>query len=109
MESQKKSEEKDKLGFFFLLSGRSDEQGTVLDPQYVHSKIIVADEIAHVGSANINDRSLLQDRDAEIGVTIDEPDSAKALLHKAIDRHVANSCEVMGITRGELFEAKGIT
>ena len=34
---------------------------------YIHSKLIIADdEIAMIGSANINDRSLLGDRDSEV-------------------------------------------
>ncbi len=38
---------------------------------YIHSKImIVDDEIALIGSANINDRSLLGSRDSEVGVII---------------------------------------
>eukprot|EP00727_Mastigamoeba_balamuthi_P009368 m51a1_g5053 hypothetical protein (930) ;mRNA; f:70180-74210 len=38
---------------------------------YVHSKLmIVDDEVAMVGSANINDRSLLGDRDSELSVVV---------------------------------------
>jgi len=38
---------------------------------YVHSKImLIDDEIALIGSANINDRSLLGNRDSEIAVMI---------------------------------------
>jgi phospholipase D1/2 len=42
--------------------------GAVLTEQlYVHTKVIVVDdERAIVGSANINDRSLMGDRDSEI-------------------------------------------
>ncbi|CAE7378255.1 PLPZETA2 [Symbiodinium natans] len=37
---------------------------------FTHTKaIVVDDEISYVGSANINDRSLLGDRDAEVGIT----------------------------------------
>lgn len=43
---------------------------------YVHSKIIIVDDtVALIGSANINDRSMLGSRDSEVGVIIrDKPD-----------------------------------
>jgi phospholipase D1/2 len=42
---------------------------------YVHSKVMIADDrVALVGSANINDRSLLGDRDTEIGALITDMD-----------------------------------
>jgi len=49
-------------------------QGTVVNEQiYVHTKLLIADDrIAVIGSANINDRSLLGDRDSEIAVMIDD-------------------------------------
>lgn len=38
---------------------------------YIHSKlIIVDDEIALIGSANINDRSLLGKRDSELAIIV---------------------------------------
>ncbi|KAL7164773.1 hypothetical protein ACSBR2_040638 [Camellia fascicularis] len=40
---------------------------------YVHSKIMIIDDcISLIGSANINDRSLLGSRDSEIGVLIED-------------------------------------
>lgn len=40
---------------------------------YVHSKIMIIDDcITLIGSANINDRSLLGSRDSEIGVVIED-------------------------------------
>ena len=40
---------------------------------YVHSKLlIVDDDVALIGSANINDRSQLGDRDSEIAVVIEQ-------------------------------------
>lgn len=40
---------------------------------YVHSKLlIVDDDIALIGSANINDRSMCGDRDSELAVVIEQ-------------------------------------
>lgn len=43
---------------------------------YIHSKLmIVDDKYAIIGSANINDRSMLGDRDSEVAVLISSDDS----------------------------------
>lgn len=43
----------------------------VTEQVYVHSKLLIADDrVAIIGTANINDRSQLGDRDSEIAVTI---------------------------------------
>lgn len=48
------------------LSGRP-----VTEQIYVHSKLLIADDrVAILGSANINDRSQLGDRDSELAVTV---------------------------------------
>lgn len=40
---------------------------------YVHSKLLIADDdTVIIGSANINDRSLLGDRDSEIAVMVQD-------------------------------------
>jgi len=45
--------------------------GPVSEQVYVHSKVlIVDDEVAIIGSANLNDRSMVGDRDSEIAVRI---------------------------------------
>jgi phosphatidylserine/phosphatidylglycerophosphate/cardiolipin synthase-like enzyme len=50
------------------------EKGAPVTEQiYVHSKLVIADDrCAVLGSANINDRSLLGDRDSEIAVLIQD-------------------------------------
>ena len=55
--------------------------GTVLTEQlYVHSKVmIVDDEHAIIGSANVNDRSMLGDRDSEIAVLVEDANFAQSL------------------------------
>ncbi|MED6112614.1 Phospholipase D zeta 1 [Stylosanthes scabra] len=65
----------DYISFFGLRSyGRLFDGGPVATSQvYVHSKIMIVDDrISLIGSANINDRSLLGSRDSEIGVVIED-------------------------------------
>jgi phospholipase D1/2 len=58
------------------LSGRP-----VTEQCYVHSKLLIADDrVAVLGSANINDRSLLGGRDSELAVVVnDDAKAAEAL------------------------------
>lgn len=65
----------DYISFYGLRNyGRLSDGGPVATSQvYVHSKIMIVDDcITLIGSANINDRSLLGSRDSEIGVVIED-------------------------------------
>ncbi|KAL3505682.1 hypothetical protein ACH5RR_031064 [Cinchona calisaya] len=65
----------DYISFYGLRAhGRLFDGGPVASSQvYVHSKIMIVDDcITLVGSANINDRSLLGSRDSEIGVLVED-------------------------------------
>ncbi|KAL7220740.1 hypothetical protein ACSBR2_013600 [Camellia fascicularis] len=65
----------DYISFYGLRAyGRLFDGGPVATSQiYVHSKIMIIDDcISLIGSANINDRSLLGSRDSEIGVLIED-------------------------------------
>ncbi|GAB4843659.1 Phospholipase D zeta 1 [Ancistrocladus abbreviatus] len=65
----------DYISFYGLRShGQLVDDGPVVSSQvYVHSKIMIIDDcIALIGSANVNDRSLLGSRDSEIGVLIED-------------------------------------
>jgi phospholipase D1/2 len=53
--------------------------GFVTEQIYVHSKLMIVDDrFALVGSANINDRSLLGERDSELAVLIMDDDTERA-------------------------------
>ncbi|KAL8157962.1 phospholipase D zeta 1-like isoform X2 [Apium graveolens] len=65
----------DYISFYGLRSyGRLSDSSPVASSQvYVHSKVMIIDDCAVlIGSANINDRSLLGSRDSEIGVLIED-------------------------------------
>lgn len=66
--------EKDWMQYLTILNLRNWDdlgKGPVTEQIYVHSKLVIADDsLAFLGSANINDRSLLGDRDSEIGLLI---------------------------------------
>ncbi|KAJ9549637.1 hypothetical protein OSB04_022180 [Centaurea solstitialis] len=75
----------DYISFYGLRAyGRLSEDGHGLlasSPVYVHSKIMIVDDnTSLVGSANINDRSLLGLRDSEIGVLIEDKESVDSYM-----------------------------
>lgn len=48
---------------------------------YVHSKLmIVDDEVTIIGSANINDRSMMGRRDSELAVVVHDVDREKSVM-----------------------------
>jgi len=61
---------------FFALRNYGYLQGRVVTEEvYVHAKLMIVDDrIAIIGSANINDRSLLGDRDSEIAILTEDQD-----------------------------------
>ncbi|KAK4782951.1 hypothetical protein SAY86_007325 [Trapa natans] len=65
----------DFISFYGLRAhGKLSDEGPIASSQvYVHSKIMIIDDcMTLIGSANINDRSLLGSRDSEIGVLIED-------------------------------------
>ena len=60
--------------------------GRVVSEQvYVHSKLcIVDDRIAIIGSANINDRSMLGSRDSEVAVVVSGDDDSDSSVEKSV-------------------------
>lgn len=73
----------DYISFYGLRAyGKLFDGGPVASSQvYVHSKILIADDcVALIGSANINDRSLLGSRDSEIGVLIEDKEPVNSFM-----------------------------
>ncbi|KAL4202139.1 hypothetical protein AMTRI_Chr02g262200 [Amborella trichopoda] len=74
----------DYISFYGLRTyGKLSEGGLVATNQiYVHSKVMIIDDHAVlVGSANLNDRSLLGSRDSEIGVLIEDKDFVDSVMN----------------------------
>jgi phospholipase D1/2 len=83
----------------------------VTEQIYVHSKMMIVDDrFALVGSANINDRSLLGDRDSELAVLLVDQDIQKAdflgdgklrnCRSLARELRMGAWCKMFGITSG---------
>ncbi|CAK7333296.1 unnamed protein product [Dovyalis caffra] len=73
----------DYISFYGLRAyGQLFNGGPVATSQvYVHSKIMIIDDhVTLIGSANINDRSLLGSRDSEIGILIEDKELVGSLL-----------------------------
>mmetsp|Transcript_78500 Transcript_78500/g.138243 ORF Transcript_78500/g.138243 Transcript_78500/m.138243 type:complete len:1093 (-) Transcript_78500:49-3327(-) len=59
--------------------GKLDGLGVVTEQVYIHSKaMVVDDQVALIGSSNINDRSLLGVRDSEVNVVIEDVDGPQS-------------------------------
>ncbi|XP_062108661.1 phospholipase D zeta 1 isoform X1 [Humulus lupulus] len=73
----------DYISFYGLRAyGNLFDGGPLASSQiYVHSKIMIVDDcITLIGSANINDRSLLGSRDSEIGVLIEDKELVNSYM-----------------------------
>ncbi|XWS53571.1 hypothetical protein CRYUN_Cryun10bG0012800 [Craigia yunnanensis] len=80
-------------------------------PVYVHSKIMIIDDSAAlIGSANINDRSLLGSRDSEIGVLIEDKELVDSRMGGnpwkagkfALSLRLSLWSEHLGLRKGEI-------
>ncbi|KAL2060192.1 hypothetical protein VTL71DRAFT_9587 [Oculimacula yallundae] len=55
------------------LGREEDMDNFVSEEVYVHSKLLIADDrVVVIGSANLGDRSMLGDRDSELGIVIED-------------------------------------
>lgn len=103
----------DMVGLCSLRAWDHLDRGPASEMVYVHSKCLVVDDsFALVGSANVNDRSLLGDRDSEVACVVRDPPKVAAFrkrlwrLH-AGTRHDPTWAEMLQIARrnSELFES----
>ncbi|CAK7233680.1 Phospholipase D1 [Sporothrix bragantina] len=70
-------EPEDYIQFFSLRQWGKINNKTVLTTEqlYIHAKVIIADDrVALIGSANINERSMLGDRDSEVAAVVRDRD-----------------------------------
>jgi phospholipase D1/2 len=66
------------------------EKRPVTEQIYVHSKLLIADDrVAILGSANINDRSQLGDRDSELAVIVRDDEALKVKLDGVHEERVS--------------------
>jgi hypothetical protein len=64
---------RDYVGFYSLRSWGVINNKVVSDQVYVHDKLLIVDDrVAIIGSANINDRSMLGNRDSELAIRIED-------------------------------------
>ena len=70
----------------------------VTEQIYVHSKLLIADDrVAILGSANINDRSLLGERDSELAVIVRDSTPVSALLNGICPQNVGKAVQQLRI------------
>jgi len=63
--------------------------GLASEMVYIHSKLLIADDkIAVIGSANVNDRSMLGDRDTEVAVVIEDAAVVSQLRQRLWREHL---------------------
>jgi phosphatidylserine/phosphatidylglycerophosphate/cardiolipin synthase-like enzyme len=81
----------DYISFYGLRTHDKLESGPVTEIVYVHSKcMIIDDDKAIIGSANINDRSQLGRNDSEIAMIIKDKDKIRTVLN-GMPRYVSSS------------------
>lgn len=63
----------DYIGFFSLRNWGVINNKVVSDQVYVHDKLLIVDDrVAIIGSANINDRSMIGCRDSEVAIRVED-------------------------------------
>ncbi|MGH0179243.1 UNVERIFIED_CONTAM: hypothetical protein FKN15_000920 [Acipenser sinensis] len=69
------------ISFSGLRSHACLQDSLVTELIYVHSKMLIADDRKYIiGSANINDRSMLGSRDSELAVLVEDLESVPSLM-----------------------------
>lgn len=71
----------DYLSVFCLRAWAPTLTGPATEQIYVHSKLVIVDDsVAIIGSANVNDRSLLGNRDSEIAAIVVDEETQEAVV-----------------------------
>nr|CCA20619.1 Phospholipase D putative [Albugo laibachii Nc14] len=99
------NEPEDYVAFFGLRNYGIMPNGCVSTEQiYIHSKLLIADDCyVIIGSANINDRSMLGYRDSEIAVVVEDMEFTEGLMNgKSCRRGIAASMLRMQLFREHL-------
>lgn len=107
----------DYISFYGLRTyGRLSDGGPLVTSQvYVHSKVmIVDDQVALVGSSNINDRSLLGSRDSEICVVIEDKELVESSMNGnswkagkfSLSLRISLWAEHLGLCAGEIHKIR---
>lgn len=92
-----KGDRRDYFSFFFLANAvpvpaDMGGPGSAFYGIFTHTKaIVVDDKIAYLGSANINDRSLDGDRDAEVGITVWNGSYPRLLREQLLKDHIGDA------------------
>ncbi|KAM0954475.1 putative phospholipase D [Dioscorea sansibarensis] len=105
----------DYISFYGLRAyGKLYDGGPVATSQvYVHSKLMIVDDrMVLIGSANINDRSLLGSRDSEIGVLIEDKEFVSSFMNGkpwpagkfALSLRLSLWSEHLGLRMGEVSD-----
>ncbi|XP_072974720.1 phospholipase D zeta 1 isoform X1 [Typha angustifolia] len=103
------------ISFYGLRTyGRLCDAGPLVTNQvYVHSKLMIIDDcMALIGSANINDRSLLGSRDSEIGVLIEDKEFVSSRMNGrpwkagrfSLSLRLSLWSEHLGLRQGEISQ-----
>jgi phospholipase D1/2 len=73
---------------FFCLSNYGFLQNMAhFNQVYIHSKLMLVDDrVTIIGSANINDRSLVGSHDSEIAVIVEDTDSSQTMMNNKLRR-----------------------
>ncbi|XP_022246655.1 phospholipase D1-like [Limulus polyphemus] len=70
------------ISFYGLRNHETLHNNLVTELVYVHSKMMIVDDrTVIIGSANINDRSLLGERDSEIAAVMEDVDFQKSIMN----------------------------
>ena len=70
------------ISFYNLRAwGRLPDRGHVMEEIYLHDKLMIIDDrTVLLGSANVNDRSLLGTRDSEVAVLLHDADTVRTTM-----------------------------